>query len=168
MSGGEDDSGPAVSAVSETVRREGRGRFAAGNPGGPGRPRGERSRLAAALDAVAAADAEAVLASLLAAAKNGDVAAARVVLDRLWPPPKGRAVELALPPVGDATGLVGALAGLVAAMADGRVSPDEARTVAVVLGEQRMAIEAEDLAARVEALEAAAGLADGGGGGGGR
>jgi hypothetical protein len=92
----------------------------------------------------------------MTAAKAGDVGAARVVLDRVWPPAKGRAVALALPPVGDATGLVGALAALVAAMGDGEITPDEARVIAAVLAEQRMAIEAEDLARRVEALEAAA------------
>src|SRR5215203_5391739 len=93
---------PTVFTVSETVKRGGRGKFAAGTRPGPGRPKGERARLAAALDALAAADAEAVLAAVLAAAKGGDMAAARVILDRLWPAPKGRPLELALPPVEDA------------------------------------------------------------------
>ena len=68
---------PTVSTVSETVKRGGRGRFAAGTRPGPGRPKGERARLAAALDTLAAADAEAVLAAVLTAAKGGDMAAAR-------------------------------------------------------------------------------------------
>ena len=117
---------PAVSAVSETVKRGGRGRFAAGTKPGPGRPKGERARLAAALDSLAATEAEAVLAAVVAAAKGGDMAAARVILDRLWPAPKGRAVELALPSVEDATGLVAAMAQVVAAMADAQITPDEA------------------------------------------
>ena len=148
----EDDSGPTVSETAETAKRTRGGRFARGTQPGPGRPEGARSKLSAALDRVAAADAEAVVASLMTAAKAGDAGAARVVLDRVWPPAKGRAVALALPPVGDATGLVGALA----AMGDGEITPDEARVIAAVLAEQRMAIEAEDLARRVEALEAAA------------
>ena len=152
----EDDSGPTVSETAETAKRTRGGRFARGTQPGPGRPKGARSKLSAALDRVVAADAEAVVASLMTAAKAGDVGAARVVLDRVWPPAKGRAVALALPPVGDATGLVGALAALVAAMGDGEITPDEARVIAAVLAEQRMAIEAEDLARRVEALEAAA------------
>src|SRR5215203_5594430 len=89
---------PTVSTVSETVKRGGRGRFTAGTRPGPGRPKGERARLAAALDAIAAADAEAVLSAVLSAAKSGDMGAAKLILDRLWPAPKGRAVELDLPP----------------------------------------------------------------------
>jgi hypothetical protein len=127
---------------------------------GPGRPKGGRSRLSAALDTIAAADAEAVLASVLAAAKAGDVAAAKVVLDRLWPIPKSRAIEVPLPPIEDATGLVGAMSQVVSALADGTLTPDEARLVASVLGELRMAIETEELSQRVEALEAALALSD--------
>jgi hypothetical protein len=154
----DDAAGPAVSAVSESVKRAGRGRFTAGTRPGPGRPKGERTRLAAALDAIAAADAEAVLAAVLEAAKAGDMGAAKLILDRLWPAPKGRALELDLPPVEDAGGLVLAMAALVSTMADGTVTPDEARTIAAVLSEQRMAIETGDLAQRIEVLEEAAPL----------
>jgi hypothetical protein len=149
---------PTVSTVSETVKRGGRGKFAAGTRPGPGRPKGERARLAAALDTLAAADAEAVLAAVLEAAKSGDIAAAKLVLERLWPAPKGRALELPLPPVEDATGLVAAMAALVAAMADAQITPDEAKVIAGVLSEQRAAIETSDLAERLKTLEEAAPL----------
>ena len=46
-----------------------------------------------------------------------------------------------------------------------RVTPDEARSVARVLSEQRAAIEIEDLAERLQTLEEAAPLLDEGGGG---
>ena len=74
-------------------------------------------------------------------------------------------VELDLPPVEDATGLVAAMAALVAAMADAEITPDEARIVAAVLSEQRAAIEIEDLSERLKTLEEAAPLlAEGGDG----
>jgi hypothetical protein len=151
---------PTVSTVSETVKRAGRGKFAAGARPGPGRPKGERARLAAALDSLASTEAEAVLAAVVAAAKGGDMTAARIVLERLWPVPKGRALELDLPPVENATGLVSAMAALVAAMADGTVTPDEAKVIAGVLSEQRAAIETADLAERLQTLEEAAPLLD--------
>jgi hypothetical protein len=163
MPSSDDVAGPTVSTVSKTVKRGGRGRFAAGTRPGPGRPKGERARLAAALDTLAAAEAEAVLAALLTSAKGGDVAAAKLILDRLWPPPKGRAVELDLPPVEDATGLVAAMAQVVAAMAEAQITPDEAKVIAVVLSEKRAAIEIEDLSERLKTLEEAAPLlAEGG------
>jgi hypothetical protein len=149
---------PTVSTVSETVKRGGRGRFTAGTRPGPGRPKGERARLAAALDSLASTEAEAVLAAVVAAAKGGDMTAARIVLERLWPVPKGRALELDLPPVENATGLVSAMAALVAAMAGAEVTPDEAKVIAGVLSDQRLAIETSDLAERLQILEEAAPL----------
>ena len=89
--------------------------------------------------------------------------AAKIILDRLWPAPKGRAVELDLPPVENTAGLVAAMAALVAAMADAQITPDEAKVIAGVFGEQRAAIEIEDLSERLRTLEEAAPLlADGG------
>jgi hypothetical protein len=61
------------------------GRFAAGNRGGPGHPYGAKvARLRAALlDAVSEADVKAIVAELIAQAKDGDVVAARELLDRV-------------------------------------------------------------------------------------
>ena len=42
---------------------------------------------------MAEGEAEAVLASVLAAAKGGDMGAARVLLDRVWPVRRGRPVR---------------------------------------------------------------------------
>jgi hypothetical protein len=155
---------PTVSTVSETVKRGGRGRFTAGTRPGPGRPKGERARLAAALDTLAAADAEAVVAAVVAAAKGGDMAAAKLILDRAWPIPRGRTVALPLPRVEDAGGLVAAMAALLEALAGAEITPDEARVVAAILSEQRAAIEVEDLSERLKTLEEAAPLlAEGGG-----
>ena len=65
------------------------GRFARGNPGGPGNPHAQHvSRLRAALfRAVKPKDLREVIAALLAKAKNGDVAAARELVQRLLGPP---------------------------------------------------------------------------------
>ena len=106
-----------------------------------------------------------MLAAVVAAAKGGDMAAAKIILDRLWPAPKGRARGADLPPVEDARGLVAAMAQLVAAMADAEITPDEARVIAAVLSEQRAAIETADLSERLKTLEEAAPLLaeDGGG-----
>ena len=71
-----------------TPSRNGRtdtGRFAKGNPGGPGNPHGRRvaDLRAALLDAVTEADIRAVARSLVARAKAGEVPAIRELLDRL-------------------------------------------------------------------------------------
>ena len=62
--------------------RSGHGRFAPGNPGGPGNPYARRvARLRAALlRTVGPADIDAIAQGLIKAAKDGDVAAARLLL----------------------------------------------------------------------------------------
>lgn len=69
----------------ENGERDAQGRFRAGNPGGPGNP--QIRQLAAHQEAVRSAltpsDLKAVLKKLHGLALEGDVAAARVVLDRV-------------------------------------------------------------------------------------
>ena len=64
--------------------RDDRGRFASGNPGGPGNPLAAQvGRLRAALlEAVTPEDIAAIIARLIEQAKGGDVRAIREVLDR--------------------------------------------------------------------------------------
>ena len=137
----------------ETAGRARDGRFAPGNRGGPGRPRGSRHRAQAALDAIGEAGAAEGLQAVLQAAKGGDMRAASILLDRVWPTRKGRAVEVALPEVASAADLVPALAALVAAMARGELTPQEAQAMCAVLESQRRAIETATLEARLAALE---------------
>jgi DNA-binding LytR/AlgR family response regulator len=153
-----DDGGRATAAAPfpngpETAERAPDGRFTIGNRGGPGRPKGSRHRAQAALDAIGEAGAAEVLQAVLQAAKAGDLRAASILLDRVWPARKGRAVEVALPEVASAADLVPALAAVVAAMGRGELTPEEARAVAGVLEAQRKAIETAELEARVAALE---------------
>ena len=71
------------------------GRFAKGNPGGPGNPYSQRtSRLRAMLlDSITEDDFRAVVAKLIAMAKAGDIVAIRELLDRALGKSKGT-VEL--------------------------------------------------------------------------
>ena len=71
--------------------RDEQGRFAKGNPGGPGNPNGGRvARLRAALlDAVTEDDVRAIVLKLVEQAKAGDLQAAREILLRTL----GRPVE---------------------------------------------------------------------------
>jgi hypothetical protein len=88
------------------------------------------------------------------AAKAGDMTAARLLLDRLDPAPKGRVVEL--PGVPEITGLEAAqMAGrqVVQTMLAGELSPDEAGQVLDVV-KQLTAVEVRGWAQMLEALQA--------------
>jgi hypothetical protein len=71
---------------------------------------GTRHRATRLAEKLMAGDAEAVVNAVVAAAKDGDMTAARLVLYRIAPPCRGRRVRLDLPPIVGAADLVKALA----------------------------------------------------------
>ena len=100
-----------------------------------------------------AGDVEAVVQAVIDAAKGGDMTAARLVLDRIAPPCRGRRVRLPLPQITAAADLVKALSAVTDAMARGVISAEEAQAAAAVLDHQRKAVETLDLERRIGALE---------------
>ena len=128
-------------------------RFEKGKPGGPGRPPGLRNKTTQLLDTIAKEGTERVIRTVQDKAEKGDMYAAALMLARTWPRRKGRPVEMDLPSVADTGGLVAAQAAVVAAMARGTLSPDEAVAVSSVLEIQRRAIETHDHERRISELE---------------
>ena len=133
-------------------------RFKPGQSGNPaGKPPGTRSKALAELDRLGAEGAQKVLEAVLNAAQCGDMTAAAIVLKRCWPEFRGRPVRLQLPAIATSADVVTASAAVVAAVAAGRISPEEGQAVSAVIDTQRRAIETVELAARIQALEKNAG-----------
>jgi hypothetical protein len=127
--------------------------FKPGNPGGPGRKEGSRNKATLLLDKLAENDGEEILRQTLEDAKGGDFNARKLVLDRIWPVRKGRAVALGLPNITTASDVLSALSVVADAVGAGEITPDEGTAVAAILEVKRKAIETVELEARVEALE---------------
>jgi hypothetical protein len=131
------------------------GRFVPGVSGNPaGKPLGARARATRLAEKLMAGDAEAVVLAVIEAAKGGDMTAAKIILDRIVPPCRGRPVRLDLPPIVSAADLVRALAAIADAMARGVLSAEEAQAAAAVLEHHRKAVETFDLERRMAAIEA--------------
>jgi hypothetical protein len=129
--------------------------FELGNPGGPGRPAGSRNKATLVLDQIADDAGKAILKKMVEAAKGGDMRAADLVLQRIWPVRKGRPLSLSLPlpaikTAADVVTAIGAVADLVGA---GDITPDEGAALAAIFESKRRAIETVDLEARLSALE---------------
>ena len=128
--------------------------FQPGQSGNPaGKPRGTRHKATMLAEALMDGAVEDVVNAVLNAAREGDMTAARLILDRIAPLRKGRPVPLPLPTVETAADVMAALGVTVAAMADGEISPDEAAVVAGVLEIKRRAIETVEIERRIAALE---------------
>ena len=128
-------------------------RFKNGDPAGPGRPPGLRNKTSQLLDTIAGEGTEKVIRTVQEKAEKGDMYAAALMLARTWPRRRGRPVQLDLPSAADTGGLVAAQAAVIAAMAKGDISPDEAASVASVLETQRRSIETHDHERRIRELE---------------
>jgi hypothetical protein len=137
-------------------RKRGSGRpFPPGKSGNPkGKPRGARSQTTLMAEKLMSDDADESVKAVIAAAKGGDIPAARLILERISPVRKGRPVQLNMPTVQTASDVAAAMAALTTAMASGDVTPDEAMTVAGVFEMRRKAIETAELEARISELEA--------------
>lgn len=86
-------------------------------------------------------------------AEAGDVAAMRLVFDRVAPAPRERAVRFDMPPIESVGDLPAAVIALMQATARGELVPGEAAQLAGVLEQYRKQSETADLAERIKALE---------------
>lgn len=127
------------------------GRFAPGNPGGPGRTLGRGP--VAEMRATLAADLDKIIDTLRAQALAGDAQAIRIILDRVLPAlrPVDMPTSLALPPDGT---LADQARAVVQAAADGDLAPAQAAQIVTALGGVAKIIETTELVRRIEALEA--------------
>src|SRR5688572_12294956 len=98
--------------------RHGNGRFAKGNPGGPGRPRNPVSAMAGELDRRGVDVAEELMAMTIEKARKGNLGAAEMVLKRVWPARRNRPIELDPAPGEGLCNLLAEQAALASAMMD--------------------------------------------------
>jgi hypothetical protein len=128
--------------------------FQKGQSGNPaGRPRGSRNRSAVLLQNLLADDAEAIARQAIAMAKEGDIAAIRMCLDRLAPARRSDAVAFELPPLAKAADSVAAAAAIAAAVAAGDLTPSEAGELAKVIDVFVRALETAGFEERLGKLE---------------
>jgi hypothetical protein len=128
-------------------------RFQPGNKHGWGRPEGSRDKSDPLLEKIRSDDAKGPVKMVIERAMQGDMQAARLILDRIVPPRRGRRVQLELPPVEILQDVVVAHSVIIKAMGGGERTLEEAATVAGVLEAKRKAIEITQLEARLSRLE---------------
>jgi len=133
----------------EKTGRDQDGRFM---PGSSGNPQGRPKRPPDPLRARLAEAAPQLLENLLAAAAEGDVSAARVLLDRCLP--ALRPVESAQVPDLPQEGLTAQASAIVDLTASGELAAGTAATLLAGLASVARIREAEELEARIAALEA--------------
>ena len=122
-----------------------------GNPAG--KPKGatnHATRLVLGLMHEGAAEVTRVI---IAAARAGDLSAAKIVLDRLAPPMRERPINIELPATASAQGCSEAQDAILQAVGAGDLLPGEGVALAGIVENRRRAIETVALDERITALE---------------
>ncbi len=144
-----------MTRAAKTAKKQGRP-FKKGKSGNPaGRPQGSRNKATLAMERLLNGEADRLTQKAVDLAMKGDTTALRLCLERLCPPRKDWPVTFDLPPMKVPADAVAAMSALLAAVAQGEVSPGEAQTIATVIEAQRRVIECESHERRLRALEEA-------------
>jgi hypothetical protein len=136
-------------------RRRGPGRrFQAGQSGNPaGKPRGSRNRTTLMLEELLDGEAETVVKTIVRKAKQGNLTAARLIIDRIFPARRARPIFFALPRLKTPNDAAQAMAAIAAGLASGAVTPSEAAELANVVDAFTRVFAASDFDSRLTALE---------------
>ncbi len=129
-------------------------------PGNPGRPPGSKNKITQALERLAEGRAEQVVQKVIEQAVAGDVPSQKIVLDRVYPPPKGRPINVRIPPINSPQDALPAIAAIFSEIREGQLTPDEIGTLSLVVGRFIQIIELQDHERRIAALEQARGKRD--------
>jgi hypothetical protein len=127
------------------------GRFAKGNPGGPGRPR-VRDTITS-LDRLVVEAGPELIEAALTEARAGNLKAIEMLLGRIWPARRDRPVEIEAPEIRGVTDLVPATAAVTNAVLAGDATPAEGAAAARVIDAHRGMISVVDLERRMKELE---------------
>jgi hypothetical protein len=128
--------------------------FKPGQSGNPtGRPKGARNATTLAVEALLDGEGEALTRKAIDLAKDGDMQALKLCMDRIVPPRRDRPLNFALPPIASPGDAATAMGALLKATADGELTPLEAGEVAKLVDTYIRTVEANDLTKRIEQLE---------------
>jgi len=137
-------------------KQRGRGRpFAKGQSGNPvGRPRGSLNRKTLAARELLDGESEALTRKAIEMAHAGDAGTMRLCLERIMAPRRNPEVSFDLPPIRGGGDAARAMAAVMAAVAQGRITPSEGGELGRLLDTYLRAIEATDFERRLRAVEA--------------
>lgn len=115
--------------------------------------RGSRNKATLAVQALLDGEAEGISRKAIELAKDGDLQAIKLVLERVLPPRKDALIELELPKVEKAEDVVSAISAIMEAVARGELTPSEGRILTGMVDNLRKGIETTELEAKLSHLE---------------
>lgn len=131
-----------------------KGQFNQGISGNPtGRPKGSRNKATLALQCLFEDEAQQIGRKAVELALEGDLHAMKLVLERIMPARKDAPIRFTMPSLHHPHDVISAHAHLIAAVAAGELTPQEAKACADLLEGYRKHYETLELEQRITALE---------------
>jgi hypothetical protein len=128
--------------------------FKPGKSGNPaGKPIGARNKTTVAMEKLLDNDAATITSKAIELAKNGDLTALRLCLERIIPPRKDRPVNFDMPEIKAPSDALVAATAIMRAVAGGDLTPSEAAELGKTIDSFARIAEIADLAERVRRLE---------------
>lgn len=130
------------------------GRFKKGASGNPrGKPKGAKHKASLLAEKLFENDIEMVCNQVISQAKEGNLQAAKIILDRLLPPRKDRLINIKLPFINDSSDALEAVRMICFAVGNGEITPLEGEALSKIIEIQNKSIELYDFEKRLQAVE---------------
>jgi Family of unknown function (DUF5681) len=129
--------------------------FEKGQSGNPaGRPVGSRNKATILAESMFQGEAEAIIRLAIDKAKQGDMTAIRLCLERVFPRLRDRATLFDLPPINGAPEALAAMTTIVAGVRGGELTAAEGSDLSKLVDHYLRALEAKDFEQRLEVMAA--------------
>jgi len=102
-------------------------------PPSDGRPRGARNRKHRALEQAARSRALPLLAKVITAAENGDMQAAKIIFDRIWPKPRTAPIQCELPKTETPADVRAAMLEVIQRVSRGELTADDGASLVAMM-----------------------------------
>lgn len=130
------------------------GRFKKGKSGNPrGKPKGAKHKSSLMAEMLFESEIEAICHHVITQAKEGNMQAAKIILDRLLPPKKDRPINFKLPMIHNAADALKAGRLISHAVGNGEITPLEGESLSKIVEIQAKNIDLFDFGTRLEAIE---------------
>lgn len=131
-----------------------KGKYKKGFSGNPkGKPKGARNKSTLAAEALLEGSLEKICKKVEEEALNGNMQAAKMILERFLPPRKDRCIEIDLPSVHSFEDILNAVGYIVNAVGRGKITPSEGELLARMIESYSKALEAYEFEARLKSIE---------------
>ena len=131
-----------------------KGKYKKGCSGNPnGKPKGARNKSTLAAEALLEGSLEKICKKVEEEALNGNMQAAKMILERFLPPRKDRAIEIELPPIETFEDVLDTVGFIVNAVGTGKITPSEGELLVRTIESYAKALEIFEFESRLKTVE---------------